>query len=166
MASPIEDIKTLRNWVLGVIGFASTVATFLIQVFHFRTEPTVAAVLGFSLLMLLVVFLINRTENRMTVIVKDHIDENNQIFNSFTERLNSIDDNLLEIKKSNIRIELYDEMRFNPENIDTILKIAEKYFPSREKGGLGGDWYMTNKFLDWAEKKNVKLPPSLELRRD
>lgn len=164
MASPIEDVKTLRNWVLGVIGFASTVATFLIQVFHFRTEPTVAAVLGFSLLMLLVVFLINRTESRMTVMVKDHIEENNQIFNSFTERLDSIDNNLVEIQRSTLRIELSNEMKAHPENHDTILRMAERYFNKRKNGGLEGNWVMKDSFKNWVDSENkngrpVNIPP-------
>ena len=50
----------------------------------------------------------------------------------------------------------------HPHNHDTILKMAEKYFIT-----LKGDWYETNRFLDWVEKENIHLPPSLiGLKRD
>ena len=48
-----------------------------------------------------------------------------------------------------------------PENHDTILKIAERYFLE-----FGGDWVMTDEFLRWAdseteEGRKVHIPSNL-----
>ena len=64
--------------------------------------------------------------------------------------------------KSTLRLEISQEIDRNPQNHDTILKMGEKYFCE-----MDGDWYMTNRFLDWVEKEKIHLPPSLMgLKRD
>ena len=57
-ASSVEDLKSLRNWILGIIGFATAVSTFLVQALHFRPEPTILAVSGFACALVLIVVLI------------------------------------------------------------------------------------------------------------
>lgn len=163
MKNSIEDLKALRNWTLGIAGFATTISAILIQIFHFKPEPTISAVLGFALTMILVVGLMCRTEKRIQSTLKNHINESDQVFEKFTNRLDTIDKNLLDIQQSSLRIELGNEMKRHPENHDTILRMAEKYFLSPEHGGLGGDWYMSSKFLEWAEKEKVKLPNNLSI---
>lgn len=161
MKNAIEDIKTLRNWAIGIAGFATTISAILIQVFHFKPEPTIAAVVGFALLMLLVVFLIDKSETRTNIILRDHIEERIESDKEIAKRFDSIDACLLDIQRSSLRIELGNEIKRHPENHDTILKMAERYFLSPEEGGLRGDWYMSSVFLEWAEKENIKLPKSL-----
>jgi hypothetical protein len=46
-----------------------------------------------------------------------------------------------ETRQDTIRIQLLMIMEHQPDNIDTIVKLAEKYFIE-----LKGDWYMTNEF--------------------
>ena len=36
-----------------------------------------------------------------------------------------------------------------------IMKVAEHYFLPVEKGGLGGDWYMTNLFNRWLTTQKL-----------
>lgn len=157
-----EDLKTLRNYVLGVVGFATTVSTLLIQVLHFKPEPTIACTVAFACMMLLIVYLIGRAEKRSQTMLQSHIDESNMVIDGFDKRLDSIDNVLLDIQKSTLRTEMSNEMARHPENHDTILKMAEKYFGKKEEGGLQANWYMSSKFLDWAEKEKVKLPSSLK----
>lgn len=94
--------------------------------------------------------------------LQSHIDESNMVIDGFDKRLDSIDNVLLDIQKSTLRTEMSNEMARHPENHDTILKMAEKYFGKKEEGGLQANWYMSSKFLDWAEKEKVKLPSSLK----
>ena len=156
-----DDLKILRNYVIGVAGFATTVSAILIQALHFPAEPTLLCVIAFACLMLLIVFLINRSEQRQRKLLENHIKESSMLTEDIKKDLTYIKDMTLENQKSAIRTELYNEIRFNPSNHDTILKIAEHYFLA-----LKADWYMTNIFLDWAEKENVKLPAQLKLDRE
>ena len=162
-----EDLVTLRNYTLGVVAFATAVSTLLIQVLHFRVEPTIACTLAFACMMLLIVYLIGRAESRNQLILRNHIDESDTKIESFDKRLDSIDSCLLEIQRSTLRTELNNAIFRHPENHDSILKMAEKYFGKPEDGGLNANWYMSSVFLDWAEKEKVKLPISLQdVKRD
>lgn len=39
-----------------------------------------------------------------------------------------------------------------------IMKVAEHYFQPADKGGLGGDWYMTNLFNRWLTNQKLGKP--------
>ena len=47
-------------------------------------------------------------------------------------------------------------MSHQPNNVDTILKLAEQYFVK-----LRGDWYMTNEFGKWAKEHDVTIPTNI-----
>lgn len=158
-----DDLKTLKNWALGIVGFSTTISAVLVQILHFPVEPTLLCVLGFAGVMLLVVYLISKSEQRQKKMLQAHTEESVQITKDFDERLDSIDDVLLDIQRSTLRTEICNEMARHPDNHDSILKMAEKYFGERENGGLSANWYMSSKFLDWAEKEGVKLPPSIQI---
>lgn len=162
-----DDLKTLRNWALGVAGFSTTISAILVQALHFPVEPTLICVLGFACLMLLIVYLINKSEQRQKLLLKTHIDESSEITKGFDKRLDYIDKLLLEIQRSSLRIELGNEIKRHPENHDTILKMAERYFLPVEQGGYNGDWVASDAFQLWAEKENehgrpVKIPLILQ----
>ena len=156
MKNTIEDLKSLRNWTLGIIGFATTVATVLVQAFHFRLEPTVIAVAGFACALILIVFLIQRSEDRTNKMLQDHITTADAKVDEIQATLDEIKSITLENQRASLRIELGNEIKRHPENHDTIFKMAERYFCE-----LQGDWYMTSKFLSWAENEKIKLPDSL-----
>lgn len=159
--SSLDDLKSLRNYVLGVTGFATAVSTILIQVFNFRPEPTIACVIAFACMMLLIVYLIGQSEKRQLNHLQNHAQESNQMMSKSDKRLTIIEDILVDVQKSTLRTEICNEIERNPHNHDTIMKMAEKYFVT-----LKADWYLTNRFLDWAEKEQVKLPPKLCLDRE
>ena len=95
--------------------------------------------------------------------LQKHIEDASTLTEELRTGMEEIKKMLLENGKSTLRIEINEEMLQNPHNHDTILKMAERYFGPP----MCGDWYMTNRFLDWAEKENVHLPPSLiGLKRD
>ena len=110
----------------------------------------------------MIIFLIYKSEARSRQELQDHIDESNTLTKTITDGLEDLKEMIRDNGKSTLRLEINDEMLRNPHNHDTILKMGEKYFCE-----MDGDWYMTNRFLDWAEKEKVHLPPSLMgLRRD
>ena len=162
-----EDLKILRNYALGVTGFATAVSTILIQALHFKPEPTIICVSAFAILMLLIVYLINKAEDRNAKRLSSHIDESTQMIKGFSTRLDNVDSALLEIQRSTLRTEMNNAIFRHPENHDTILKMAERYFLPVEQGGCNGNWVASDTFQLWAEKENelgrpVKIPLMLQ----
>lgn len=156
-----EDLITLRNYTLGVVGFATAVSTVLIQVMHFRAEPTIACTIAFACMMLLIVYLIGRAEARNGLMLRDHIDESETVIKGFDKRLDSVDTALVDIQASTLRTELNNAIYRHPENHDTIIRMAEKYFCT-----LKQNWVMLDLFSAWVESENAKgrevhLPPDL-----
>lgn len=146
-----EDLITLRNYTLGVVGFATAVSTILIQLLHFRAEPTIACSAAFACMMLLIVYLIGRAENRNQLMLRDHIDESGVIIGELDKRLGLINDVLVDVQASTLRTEMNSAMFRTPENHDTIIRMAERYFVE-----LGQDWVMTDTFLAWVESEENK----------
>ena len=71
----------------------------------------------------------------------------------FREDVKILLDNTKETRKDTLRIQLLMILEQQPENIDTILKLAETYFVE-----LHGDWYMTSEFNKWAKAHNIVVP--------
>ena len=158
-----DNVKELKSWVVGAIAFDAAVTSLLVAVFNVDAVKTTIATTATTIVALAIVFLIYRSEARSRRELQVHIDGSNNLESELRKDISEIKNLVLENGKSTLRIEINEEMIQNPHNQDTILKMAEKYFSPPMKG----DWYMTNRFLDWVEKEHVHLPPSLMgLKRD
>ena len=62
-------------------------------------------------------------------------------FQHFTDSVAQLVETAQETRRDTLRIQLLMIMQSQPDNIDTILKLAEAYFVTLE-----GDWYMTSEF--------------------
>lgn len=158
MASVIDDIKESRNYILGVIAFATAVSTFLIQVFDFKAEPTITVVSGFAVLILYVGFLINGSERRQKHALEAHESRFKPILDKYDETLHDLKEMALEAKRDALRTQLTQYLQNDPNNEDTIVKIAREYFCK-----YYGDWYMTMEMNKWGKKHNFKLPEDILL---
>lgn len=157
-----DNVKEMKGWILGAIGFDATVTGLLVTIFEVDAVKTTIATTATTLVALAIIFLIYKSEARSRQKLQEHIDESNTLTKTITDGLEDLKGMIRENGKSTLRLEINDEMLCNPHNHDTILKMGEKYFCE-----MDGDWYMTNRFLDWAERENVHLPPSLVgLKRD
>lgn len=157
-----DNVKELKAWILGAIAFDAAVTSLLVAVFEVDAVKTTIATTATTMVALAIIFLIYRSEKRTKNELQKHIEEANSLVAELRKNTTEIKKLLLDNGKSTLRIEINDEMSKNPHNHDTILKMGEKYFYE-----MDGDWYMTNRFLDWAEKEKVHLPPSLiGLKRD
>lgn len=157
----LDDIKTSKGYILGVLAFATAVGAFLTQVLHFRTEPTLAAVAFFALFVLYLSWLIDKSEKRQVKRMEDHNAEINTKLANYDDTLACLKDYAKETQLATLRIEMGNVIVRNPANHDTILKYAQRYFIE-----LGGDWVMTDTFFEWAESENeagrpVHMPPAL-----
>ena len=157
----LDDIKSSKGYILGVIAFATAVATFLTTAMGFRKEPTITAVAGLAVFVLYLSWLIDRSEKRQIKRLKEHNKETNARMASYDKTLECLTGIAKETQLSTLRIEMDNEMARNPANHDTILRYAEKYFIE-----LGGDWVHTDKFYAWVESEKeagrpVRVPPIL-----
>lgn len=152
-----DNVKELKAWVVGAIAFDATVTSLLVAVFEVDAVKTTIATTATTIVALAIIFLIYRSERRTKDELQRHIVESNKFIKEFHSAIADIKEMILDNGKSTLRLEIKEEMTQNPHNHDTILKMAERYFSPP----MNGDWYMTNKFLDWAEKEHVHLPPSL-----
>lgn len=76
-------------------------------------------------------------------------DENKK---NIEELARAVDD----IRGDTVRIQLNDLIERDPDNIDTILKVAEFYFIDIKK-----NWWMASKFKKWAKQHDVEVPEHL-----
>lgn len=150
----IDDIKQSKAYILGVVAFATAVAGFLTQALHFRTEPTILVVAGFSFLILYIGFLIKRSEDRQEEARKKHRSEENQQMTQIMSSLNRLEEGSVENQRAITRVEMNDLIAREPHNHDTIIAYAERYFIS-----LRGDWKQTDRFLNWVESENKQGRP-------
>lgn len=158
-----DNIKELKGWIAGAIGFDATITALLVTIFQVDAVKTTIATTATTIVALALVFLIYRSETRSRQELQNHIEEANEQVKSINAGIDELKDIVKDAAKSTLRLEINEEMAKNPHNHDTILKMGEKYFCPP----MNGDWYMTNRFLDWAEKENVHLPPTLiGLKRD
>lgn len=150
-----DNVKELKGWIAGAIAFDATITSLLVAVFRVDAVKTTIATTATTIVALAIIFLIYKSEARSRQELQDHIDESNAFIKEMEARFDNVDETLLEIRRSSLRIELGNEIRNHPENHDTIMKMAEKYFGKKDKGGLEGNWVMEDAFQNWidAEKK-------------
>lgn len=157
-----DNIKEMKGWILGAIAFDAAVTSLLVTIFCVDLVKTTIATTAATIVALIIILLINKSEVRNREELHKHVSDSTTLVEQMQTSIAEIKELLIENGKSTLRIEINEEMLQNPHNHDTILKMAEKYFCD-----MKGDWYMTNRFLDWAEKEKIHLPPTLiGLKRD
>lgn len=144
----------MKGWIMGAIAFDAAVTSLLVTIFEVDLVKTTIATTATTLVALAIIWLIYRSEKRMSSRLEEHIKDSNDLR---TELRNCMEENrgiMRDIRKDTLRIQLSQYMKDQPENIDTILKIAEEYFVK-----LKGDWYMTSEFNKWAKSHDIVVPP-------
>lgn len=157
----IDDIKQSKGYLLGAITFATAVGAFLTQVLHYSAETTLTAVAFVTMGILFISWLIEKSEKRSESRLKEHELEVGKKLKAYDATLETIVSFCKENQLAILRIEMGTAIVRNPENHDTILKYAERYFLD-----LGGDWVQTDVFFAWIEAENkagrtVHMPPAL-----
>ena len=75
-----------------------------------------------------------------------------QINASTNTKLDSISDQVTELKLDTTRNQLLTLMKNYPDNEEEIMKVAKYYFKD-----LNGDWYITNLFIEWGEERGIDV---------
>lgn len=159
-----DDISKYWKRVAAVIAAVGVLSTFIINVFNAPTDKVLIITAGTGIILLLISFYVDKqtqyireeiqmhkkdTENKLT----EHTQESKKVIDDINDSLKELKDLSKDTRKDTLRIQLLMVIRDNPDNIDTILKLAETYFVK-----LKGDWYMTNEFTKWAKAHDVVVP--------
>lgn len=87
---------------------------------------------------------------------KKVVDTINSKISPITARLKAAEKQLGQVSLDTTRIQMMDEIHRHPDNIDTILKIAERYFVDQK-----GNWVATSEFIKWAKNNGVAVPTNI-----
>lgn len=80
-------------------------------------------------------------------------DSKDNKFAQIEQSLARIENEIKDSRQDRCRLQLLNLIQHNPQNVDTILMVAKKYFVD-----LKGNWYMDSMFIEWAGENNVALP--------
>lgn len=172
------DISKTWGRIAAVLAAVGGVATFVTKVFNTSPELTYSVFAALGIMLLIISFYVDKQtlylheeiilyEQRarkdfFEAIQKDRQEMANikKESNERAEKLDTTMDKVLavteETRKDTVRIQLLMILSHQPENTDTILKLAEKYFID-----LDGDWYMTNVFGKWAKEHDITIPVNI-----
>ena len=155
-----DDISFVWKRIAAVIAAVGVLSAFLINTFSFHSGKTILIASTAGFVVLLTSFYVDKQtkyieENFNTVMNNHEVDANKhiQIISKTVDDLKSIS---LDTRKDTLRIQLMLLIQNQPENIDSILKLAETYFMK-----LHGDWYMTSEFKKWAKMHDIEVPDTM-----
>ena len=155
--SVLDNVKGIKAWVMGAIAFDAAVTTLLVNIFNVDAIKTTIATTATTIVALTLIYLIYKSEQSAHKELQEHIKESNILQEQLRECMVDNKQQLLDIRKDTLRIQLSQYMKDQPENVDTILKLAEMYFVQ-----LKGDWYMTSEFSKWADSQGIKVPSIIQ----
>lgn len=156
-----NDVKIIAAYITGVLSFATAVAAFFVKALGFRQDTTIGVVTVLSVLFLLTAYLIHRSEKRSLKEIERVRTESVEKQVAYEKDIQYLKKMALENQRSALRTEMDNEIFRRPENHDTIIKYAYRYFVE-----LDSDWVETEKFQAWIDKENaagrtVHLPREL-----
>lgn len=176
--TPWTDVSFIWKKIAGVIAAVGVLATLTVNIFKTPADITYTlfAFLGFILLM--ISWYVDKQasythdeilkyekaarddftkaiyETRDTI--KANKEDSDGKINMFEEHLDKLMKISEDTRKDTLRIQLMMLIKDQPDNTDSILKVAEVYFLE-----LDGDWYMTSEFKKWANAHNIEVPDIL-----
>lgn len=156
-----NDLKEIKAYILGVIGFATATTGILVSAFNVDPVKTTIATTATAIVAIFLGWLVQKAERRSEVALQAHVKNSEEMMGKYTEDLKYLKTMALENQRSSIRIEMNTVIHNEPQNHDTILAYAEKYFVE-----LDGDWKETDIFFRWINNeqkagREVFIPPQL-----
>lgn len=146
---------------MGAIGCVTTISALVITLFGWDIAKVTVIALCFVIAIFLFSVLIQKSENRTRKMMDEHekrAESNNQEIKKCLETLEHL---AVENQVDVLRVQLLMSIEYHPENHDSIIGMAERYFIE-----LDGNWVMTEAFLSWVDRENnagrkVYIPPQL-----
>ena len=69
------------------------------------------------------------------------------------KELESIKNQLADLKQDQLRLQLMDMIHIHPEDHSDIMEIAQKYFVESK-----GNWYLSSIFNEWMQTQYIQKP--------
>lgn len=173
-----NDITKVWARIAGVIAAIGLLATAIVKIFNTSPEITYLVSVAIGLVLLIISFYVDRQAKYTHEEIVNHDkkirDDFMEILNNQKtmsdkyrqetgEKIQTLIDSLetlvktsQETRKDTVRIQLLMVIESQPENVDTIMKLAETYFVE-----LKGDWYMTSEFSKWAKAHDIAVPANI-----
>lgn len=170
-----NDISKAAKRITAVITAVGVFATFIIKVFGTPSDLTYVIGGAMGAILLLISFYVDKqsfylhqeiieyeekSKKDFYEIMKKAKQETYDMKKDSNDKISLLDNNIKEIleisketQKDTTRIQLLMVIQQQPNNVDTILKLAERYFVK-----LKGDWYATSEFNKWVKEHDVGLP--------
>lgn len=185
MEDKINKIKSVwsdiaKTWgrIAGVLAAVGLIATAVVKIFNTPVELTYSLFAALGLILLIISFYVDKqteytyqeivayehkTRAEFAKIMKETKQQTLDMKKDSNKKIDILAGNVekvlkisKETRQDTIRIQLLMIMEHQPDNIDTIIKLAEKYFIE-----LKGDWYMTSEFNKWAKAHDVIVPANI-----
>ena len=170
-----DDLSKIWKRVAAVLTAIGILATAIVKIFNTPPEFTYVIFICIGGVLLIVSFYVDKQaqynheeilnsekkaredffkvmkegEKKTLGLKKDSDEKIDKLTNLLYQLLDLSEDT----RRDTVRIQLIMIMHHEPENVDSILKLAKKYFVE-----LHGDWYMTSEFTKWANSHDVIIP--------
>ena len=155
-----DDISFAWKRIAAVIAAVGVLSAFLINTFDFHSGKTILIASTAGFVVLLTSFYVDKQtkyiEENFNNTMSNHEIDANKSMNALSKIVEDLKGISLDTRKDTLRIQLMLLIQNQPENIDSILKLAETYFVK-----LHGDWYMTSEFKRWAKAHNIEVPDTM-----
>ena len=151
-----NDLKINWKILTGVLAGVGVLTNFVCELFKWPVEKVMPVFAIMGVMIIILSWYVDRQSKYNHEELKEHIDNSGKVFCEINNTLKGLTEVTNDTRKDTLRIQLSMYIENQPDNIDTILKLAEVYFVQ-----LGGDWYMTNEFMKWAKAHDVVVPISI-----
>lgn len=162
-----DDIASSWKRVAAVIAAVGIIATGIVKIFNTPQDITYTVVSIIGLALLILSWYVDKQtryifddmeicKKELYIEFEKHKKESDMVVNNINTNIDKLIKISQDTRKDTLRIQLLMVMKDQPENVDTILKLAQVYFVD-----LKGDWYMTSEFNKWAKKHDVIIPQSI-----
>lgn len=155
-----DDISFTWKRIAAVITAVGVLSAFLINTFDFHSGKTILIASTAGFVVLLTSFYVDKQtkyiEDNFNTVMSNHEVDANKSMQAISKAVDNLHSISLDTRKDTLRIQLMLLIQNQPENIDSILKLAETYFMK-----LHGDWYMTSEFKKWAKAHDIEVPDTM-----
>lgn len=150
-----EQLSASWKKIAAVIAAITTIVALICSILPWEVEKVAAVGLLAGSMILFVGWAIDKQQEYVDAIMSSHIRESDKKTDALREDILSLQKIAEATRLDTLRIQLFQYIQYQPDNVDTILKIAEAYF------GRNGDWIAQTEFLKWSKAHNVEVPPSI-----
>ena len=151
-----EQLSASWKRIAAVIAAVSTVVALVCSVMPWEADKVTAVGMLGGLLILFIGWAIDRQQEYVDEIMESHIKEADKKTKELQDGIVALQKVADATRLDTLRIQLFQYMQYQPDNVDTILKIAETYFC-----GKGGNWVMETEFLKWSKRRGIDVPSDI-----